>query len=626
VSNHLLLLTACFAAFLHAAAAGASTRYVSKLGDNTDGTTWAKAFHTIQAALDAVPDDKGGHRILIRPDTYMEANLYPAFKGAPGAYNTLEADHDGASGSGAVGYAVIDSGDPKQGFKSVDWWSTFKANPEFSGIGWDRWNCRRLYATGGDAGLFWDLPPKEEPFTVVVEDSVGIGRAFGGGVGHFLPRADEPIVFRRCHLWCLDWWGDASGAYVRAENPTMPDKPDIYFEDCALVGPDNALKAGNPGFSGYTRIKAKNCRLLSLNYSQPRGTPSRGVIFSVIDGKFMQVDLEDCTLMGYKIFGAGNGEVGYTTKGCVRAYVQYEQETPKGFFRIGYWPPEIFQSILPPDPQRLSAQIQFKKDTVVIRRDMCEASPVIWNGRLCRMECIRPAGGGTPKDYCLKLMDVESGAELARFAEGYSLACAIVHNNTFYAFASRFDPKGWNDVTMFKSTDLKTWDNKIVITQESNEQLFNSSVCASPNGFTMAYETNDPKWPAFTVKFATSNDLETWTKQDEVFGKDRYTACPCIRYADGYYYLMYTEHRTPRWFFEVYIARSKDLKDWQVSGANPFLTADQLDECIDASDPDIIEFGGKTYVYYSVGDQLTWMNIKQAVFPGPMADFLKRWF
>jgi len=63
------------------------TLYVSKLGHNSDGTSWSKAFTTIQAALDAVPDENGGHRIVIRPDTYMEGMLAPAFKGTTGAYN-----------------------------------------------------------------------------------------------------------------------------------------------------------------------------------------------------------------------------------------------------------------------------------------------------------------------------------------------------------------------------------------------------------------------------------------------------------------------------------------------------------------------------------------------------------
>jgi predicted GH43/DUF377 family glycosyl hydrolase len=90
--------------------------------------------------------------------------------------------------------------------------------------------------------------------------------------------------------------------------------------------------------------------------------------------------------------------------------------------------------------------------------------------------------------------------------------------------------------------------------------------------------------------------------------------------------MMYTEHRTPRWFFEVYIARSRDLNTWELSAANPVLTADEIDDGIDASDPDIADFGGKTHLYYAVGDQQTWMNIKKAVFNGPSSDFFESWF
>ena len=167
--------------------------YVSRLGDNSDGRSWATAFHSIQAALMAVPDGQGGHRIIVRPDTYPEANLAPAFKGASGSYNVLIGDWDGRFGSGASGWVVADSGDPQKGFKSWDWWSSFAASDRnwpggnnrktFSSIVCDRWIFRNLYVTGGDAGLFWDLTDKSgEGFTVVVEDCVGVGRAFGGGV------------------------------------------------------------------------------------------------------------------------------------------------------------------------------------------------------------------------------------------------------------------------------------------------------------------------------------------------------------------------------------------------------------------------------------------------------------
>ena len=53
----------------HSAQTAGKTLFVSKLGDNSDGSSWAKAFKTVQAALNAVPDDRGGHRIIVRPDT-----------------------------------------------------------------------------------------------------------------------------------------------------------------------------------------------------------------------------------------------------------------------------------------------------------------------------------------------------------------------------------------------------------------------------------------------------------------------------------------------------------------------------------------------------------------------------
>jgi hypothetical protein len=266
------------------------------------------------------------------------------------------------------------------------------------------------------------------------------------------------------------------------------------------------------------------------------------------------------------------------------------------------------------------------QDVQVIHRDMCEVGPFIWHDRLCLLECIRPGHGGKPEDHYLQLRDTENGEVLATFARGYSLASIIVHDGALYAFAARWENNTWNDVTLFKSSDLQTWQQRVVIEQE-NEGLFNSSVCKGPDGFVMAYESNESTYPAFTTKFARSDDLEHWTKLPEsTFGTNRYTACPCIRYVNGYYYVLYLERRAPRWFFETYVTRSKDLKDWRLSSANPVLAPDAIDDGINASDPDIIEYAGKTYVYYSVGDQLTWMNIKRATYPGSMQEFFEAWY
>ncbi|MCU0959466.1 MAG: hypothetical protein MUF48_05115 [Pirellulaceae bacterium] len=612
-----------------------TTFYVSKLGDNSTGLSWSTAFTTIQAALDAVPDAQGGHRIVVRPDTYLEAMLAPAHSGAAGSYNELIGDHDGRLGSGTSGHVVIDSGDPGAGFKSYDWWGTIRAttqgwspehkDPTFSAIIWDRWKLRHLYVTGSDGGLFWDCTNRIEPFTVIVEDCISLGRAFGGGVASCLSRADEPITFRRCTLWSLDMWGDTAGGYVRVENAAMPERPDVVFEDCTLVSPQCALKGGNYGFHTYTRVLVKGCRLIALNFSQPAGTPNDGIIQSVQNGKYLHVDLADTTLMGYKVLGVKVDQdsvdaLGYTTHGAVQAYVQFQQNVPPGMHRLPQWPVAVFEQIVPPAPRPARPAIT---DVVRIRDNLCELSPVVWRGRLCHLECIRPATGGVRDDYYLRICDAASGDELSRFATGYSLACALVQDDTFYAFASRWEENNWNDVTMFKSTDLEHWESRVVVSQE-NEHLFNSSACAGRDGFVMAYESNDPAYPAFTTKFASSPDLEHWTKlPDATFGTNRYTACPCIRYVNDYYYVLYLEHRTPRHYFETYLTRSRDLRHWELSAANPVLAPTALDDGINASDPDLVEFDGKTYVYYSVGDQLTWMNVKRGVFAGSPASFFE---
>lgn len=613
------------------------TIYVSKLGSGKDGRSWVTAYTTIQAALSAVPAG-GGYRIAIRPDTYFEANLFPANRGAAGAYNEIVGDTDGRLGSGAKGRIVIDSGAPEQrGFKSYDWWGTIRAtsqgwskehtDPTFSAIGWDRWRFASLYVTGSDAGIFFDTTNRKEPFSVVVEDCVSIGRAFGGGVAGCLSRPDEPITFRRCWLWSLDFWGDTAGAYIRVENDTMPTRPDAVLEDCTLVGPQCAYKSSNYGFHTYTHSRLTRCRLITLNFSQPVGTPTDGIIQSVEEGKQLFIELEDCTLMGYKVFGvkvAKNtvGDIRYALRGDVKAYVQFQQDMPNGFHRMGGWPTDVFDHLMPPSP----APSTRYSEKQLITKNLCEIAPFHWNGRLCHMECIRPATGGSAADYYLLFRDAQTGRELGRCAHGYGLGSILVDHGTAHVFASRFENGGWHDVTQFDSCDLKTWQQHVAV-KEENEQLFNTSVCHGAGQYVMTYESNDPAYPAFTVKIATSPDLKTWTKRPEsTFGTNRYTACPCIRYSRGYYYVLYLEHRTPRWWFETYITRSKDLRHWELSSANPVLRPEDLDDGVNASDPELIEHAGQTYVYYCVADQLTWANIKRVTYPGKLDDFLASWY
>lgn len=338
------------------------TLHVSKLGDDRDGRSWATAFRTVQRALDAIPDALGGHRILVRPDTYLEANLSPSHTGAAGAYNTLEGDFDGRLGSGATGWCVIDAGDPAKGFKSWDWWSSIRASDKhwpggnnreaFSSIVWDRWKLSRIYATGGDAGLFWDLTHRSgEGFTVVVEDCVGIGRAFGGGVVYPIVRPGEPSVFRRSYFLALDWVGDTAAVLLGGRENTLPAQPHAVFEDCTLVHPDNAVALSYAG--DCTRARFTRCRLIVLNFTQPEmGGKSTGILCTEGHkaGGRLHVEIEDCTLAGYTLFtpGAAGQALTYSVRGRTRAYVQFKQEVPAGFERLGSWPVDLFAAIAPP--------------------------------------------------------------------------------------------------------------------------------------------------------------------------------------------------------------------------------------------------------------------------------------
>ena len=363
------------------------TIYVSKLGDNSDGSSWERAFVTIQAGLLAVPNDEGGHRVIVRPDTYVEANLYTGRPGAKGSYNLLVGDGDGTLGSGATGWVIVDtscpgvavrvdtslahqfgnppfkiieSDQPESGLKSVDWWGPTRCAPEYSTDDWDRWILRNLYATGSEGGFGLAMTDREgAELSWLMENCVGIGRFSGTCACGHVGRRDEPVTFRRCYFANLDWWGDAGGVYVRAHHKSMPDYPDAVFEDCTIVSPDNALQCAYPNFDMYTRVKFKDCRLVTLNFSQPGGTPGSGIICCDIDGKYLHVDLEDCVLMGYKVFGkgsvqgnkiagSGEGDPSYAIKGKVSAYVHYQQPLPEGFERLGLWPVEVFDRLAPP--------------------------------------------------------------------------------------------------------------------------------------------------------------------------------------------------------------------------------------------------------------------------------------
>ena len=266
-------------------------------------------------------------------------------------------------------------------------------------------------------------------------------------------------------------------------------------------------------------------------------------------------------------------------------------------------------------------------------RTKMENTPVIFNSRLLLVANYRPSGPTSPEDKnsFLYVEDLKTGKEISRFGMAHSFVSAIVDGDELNVFALDFSNSGevWksNGINHFVTNDLENWSEKKVILPEGDELLFNTSVCRDDKGFLMAYESNQPV--KFCFKFARSNDLSKWEKIPGLVytgEHDEYSACPVIRYFKPYYYIIYLHapiegHNG----WTSYLARSKDLHNWELSPFNPVLEAEG-GEGDNNSDVDIIEYEGKTYLYYATGDQATWATLRVALFDGSLKEFFESHF
>ncbi len=280
--------------------------------------------------------------------------------------------------------------------------------------------------------------------------------------------------------------------------------------------------------------------------------------------------------------------------------------------------------------------------------DMVETTPIVFKGRLYRFEYVRDRyykPNKTGKSY-FRFIDVETGEPTPAFAAGYHLGSAHVEGETVYVFG--VDKWGGSTMQMWWSTDLKTWKTKTALHQPGYA-MYNNSVCGGPDGYVLAIELGAPPdvvGKPFTTRFARSKDLLdwAWTPPECVHTKERYSACPAIRWLEGHYYMIYLESR-PKGTYAPWIARSRDLVRWELSKLNPVLqhgpedkmignpklTPEQRDHIAGAKninncDVDLCEFGGKTIITYCWGNQQGTEFLAHAVYEGPVCDFLLGFF
>ena len=261
-----------------------------------------------------------------------------------------------------------------------------------------------------------------------------------------------------------------------------------------------------------------------------------------------------------------------------------------------------------------------------------EMTPVIYQDRMYLLGSAHKNAGPNPyDDRCLWIEDVATGNVVATFAEGYGLGSAFVDGQVLYVFAIPNDSQGAQRIDCFRTTDLHSWESFTALEALPGEELFNESVCLADGRYVMAYESRDAHYPPFTIYFAESADLVTWKRiPGPVYGTDRYTACPTIRYVDGWFYMLYLEHRTPRWWFETYLTRSADLIHWEQSPRNPVLDPEEIED-INTSDIDIVEYsepseGPRVRAYYATGNQKTWGTVTWAEYDGSISEFFNFYY
>ena len=285
-----------------------------------------------------------------------------------------------------------------------------------------------------------------------------------------------------------------------------------------------------------------------------------------------------------------------------------------------------------------------------------EATPVVWQGRLCRFEWVRSNAWGAGHDDRQQgyyhFVDMETGREIGvPFAHGHSFGCAYEQDGVMYVHGVRGNDGGTSVIDVLWSCDLCEWQCQTALLLDSDLRVFNTSVCCGKEGYVMAVEVSGSEEKVgipFTVFFATSSDLMNWKllpTDKHIFLRERYTACPSIRYYNGWYYIVYLE-RLPLNRWTPYIVRSRDLITFEVGQKNPFMIFDDDDKrpacdgLFDAlalekmhnavncnnSDVDFCDFDGRTVILYSWGNQMGTEYLALAEYQGSLQELLESYF
>ena len=274
----------------------------------------------------------------------------------------------------------------------------------------------------------------------------------------------------------------------------------------------------------------------------------------------------------------------------------------------------------------VSVPIIHRKGT--LDRDIVEANYIVFKDELYLFEGIRyqafshPYYGNDRGDCYCRLLRIRDNCIAAEFGYGIHMPQAFVHNGKFYVTGVDDHKTIRHYLYMIESEDLVNWSEKRIIFGGENWRVHNSTLCVKPDGkVLLGMECNHPAG-LFATFFAETSDMQEFTYLPDALHGPGYTGGPIIRWFGEYCYIFYIRggYETS---FTMQVARSKDLKNWEPSPANPFMIPDESDrevrsdafdrevllqkvkiaKHINVSDIDFCEYNGKLMFNYSWGDQ-----------------------
>ena len=285
-----------------------------------------------------------------------------------------------------------------------------------------------------------------------------------------------------------------------------------------------------------------------------------------------------------------------------------------------------------------------------------ESSPFVWDGRLMRLENEDPSRCYSA-DAAIRtiIRDCATNEILSRFGGECDFTSFYQEDGVAYILGSL---RGQRDtIVIYESRDLINWSEPRILLQRPGWAYCNTALVKGPDGYVLLLEADSRDVSQevanavghfYTFFFATSPDMVNWTHLElhKCYNPDRYSGAPWMTYVNGWYYVI-NLIEMPGPIYTSYLSRTQDFDTWYLGKYNPILLPSQEDKLISPNaaelseelleemktayissnaDIDMCEFEGKTRIVYNAGNQLGFYYLAEAVYDGPLSEFLERQF